>query len=96
MKEEESDSAYDVETDEEYDPYQDMENEDDQLVSMPTKPTKKETPDKTEALNLENVELPPLPDFFKRRKFLLFGSFDSELRRMMKRLIIAYNGYVFS
>ncbi|XP_075262849.1 DNA repair protein XRCC1-like [Convolutriloba macropyga] len=103
-------SAYDVETDEEYNPYEeqahyDSDDEPEQLISIKkasssttttTTTTENKTTSKQEDTdkesNLDEMELPPLPDFFRRRKFMLFGSFDSEMRRIMKRLIVAYNG----
>ena len=75
-------SVYDAETDSEYE-YEDQANrhENDDTVAQcgdyEPKP---------------NRELPPLPDFFKRRKFFLFGEFSEDLRRKLKRIIIAYNG----
>ena len=82
-------SVYDAETDSE-----------DEIAPGPSFNTKQESPVKTTSSipakldfdNLDEVELPPLPDFFKRKKFLLFGNFDSDARRLLKRFIIAYNG----
>lgn len=72
-------SVYDAETDSEYEYEDDVNNE-------------AAKPDEQQSDSKPNGELPPLPDFFKRRKFFLFGEFSEDQRRHLKRLIIAYNG----
>ena len=37
-------------------------------------------------------DLPPLPDYFNREKFLIFGDFEPVERRRLLRYITAYNG----
>lgn len=52
----------------------------------------KEDSEFLEKPDVADLPLPELPNFFKQKRFFLFGQFSSSKKHDMGRFIIAYNG----
>jgi len=48
----------------------------------------------SEGVGINIDELPPLPNFFKNKKFFMYGTFSAQERKRLHRYIVAYNGCV--
>lgn len=46
----------------------------------------------SEKPDVSDLPLPELPDFFKKKHFLLYGDFSSSKQHELQRYITAYNG----
>jgi len=61
-----------------------------QRIIEKTKDIPKPKPQREDEASLP--PLPTLPNFFRGKQFLLFGSFESNLKKQLSRFIIAYGG----
>lgn len=89
-KEDDHDDPYNASTDEEAPSSSKKES----LIKNGTpSSSKKESPIKNGAVDDGNDSgFPELPDFFRKKHFLLYGEYNERTRRSMVRYITAYDG----
>lgn len=56
--------------------------------------TKKGKAESADEVTSDSGDLPPLPDFFSHKHFMLYGEIDGKTRRLLIRYITAYNGTI--
>lgn len=56
--------------------------------------TKKGKAESADEVTSDSGDLPPLPDFFSHKHFMLYGEIDDKTRRLLIRYITAYNGTI--